>query len=154
MAKKKTARRQVREKGPVRVPLGGRRAKLQLSEADQKEFKKRGVVGRWMNDEGGRISAALAAGYRFTDPKYATSLGLGAIHEGNTDEGSRVSKIVTRPNGADLAVRGFLMEIPIKFWKEDQALKEERNQEVDKALNLGEGGTEQNQYGTGVTFSH
>ncbi|MHC4194150.1 MAG: hypothetical protein ACYSP9_08270 [Planctomycetota bacterium] len=153
---KKTPRREAREAGkPARVPLGGRRAKLQLSEADRKEFDRRKMIPRWVNDEGGRIQAALAGGYNFVDPKYATSLGHGVLTEGNTDEGARVSKIVTRAGPDGPAVRGYLMEIKEKLWKEDQETKEERNAQTDRALSLGEGGADdRNQYGPGVTFTH
>ena len=152
MAKqKKTARREAREKGPTRVPLGAVRSKLQLSEADRAEFTRRGMVPRWVNDDGGRLAAAQAGGYTFVDPKYVTSLGEGVISQGNTDQGSRVSKIVTRASESGAAVRGYLMEIRKKFYVEDQATKEERNQKIDEALHIGEGEAE---YGSGVTFSH
>jgi hypothetical protein len=153
---KKTARRQAREKGPVRVPLGGRRSKLQLSEADQKEFARRGMVPRWINNQDGRLEAAIAGGYNYVDPKHVTSLGHGVIGEENTDEGSRVSKIVTRASSEGPAVRGYLMEIRKKFWEQDQATKEERNAEIDKALAIGQKGEadSEHQYGPGVTFSH
>jgi len=155
MAKQsKTPRREAREAGkPVRVPLGGRRTKLQLSEADRKGFEDRNVIPRWINDDGGRIQAALAGGYNYVDPKHVTSLGQGVIGEGNTDLGSTVSKIVTRASSNDAATRAFLMEIKKRLWKEDQVTKEERNTEVDKALAIGEGGTTEHQYGEGVTFS-
>ncbi len=156
MAKQsKTPRREAREAGqPVRVPLGGRRSKLQLSEADQREFVRRKMIPRWINDDGGRLNAALAGGYNYVDPKYATSLGHGVLSEGNSDKGSRVSKIVTRAGVDGPAVWGFLMEINEKLWKADQDTKELRHAEVDKALNIGDGGTDSNQYGSGVTFSH
>ena len=155
MAKQsKTPRREAREAGkPVRVPLGGRRSKLQLSEADQKDFERRNMVPRWVNDDGGRIQAAQAGGYNFVDPKYVTSLGEGVIGQENTDLGSKVSKIVTRASADNAATRAFLMEIKKKFWKEDQITKEERNAQVDEALAIGEGGSTENQYGSGVTFS-
>ena len=152
----KTVRREAREKGPVRVPLGGRRSKLQLSEADEKEFKRRGMIPRWVNDEDGRLADASAGGYNYVDPKHVTSLGHGAISQGNTDEGSRVSKIVTRASNEGPAVRGYLMEIRKKYYDADQATKEERNAEIDKALAIvDQGGADAaNQYGPGVTFSH
>ena len=156
MAKQsKTPRREAREgQKPARVPLGGRRSKLQLSDADQKEFVRRRKVPRWVNDDGGRLQAATAGGYTFVDPKHATSLGQGAIGQENTDLGSKVSKIVTRASSEGAATRAFLMEIDKKFWDADQATKEERNSEVDEALSIGEGGSTENQYGSGVTFSH
>ena len=152
MAKQtKTVRREAREKGPTRVPLGGVRSKLQLSEADRKGFTERGMIPRWVNDDGGRLAAAQAGGYTFVDPKYATSLGSGVISQGNTDLGSKVSKIVTRASADGPAITGYLMEIRKKYWDADQILKEERNQVTDKALHIGDGEAE---YGSGVTFSH
>jgi len=147
-------RKQEREKGKVaRVPFGGTRYKLQLSEADNKEFKRRQKVPRWFNDQDGRIQRALSGGYQFVDPKYATSLGSGAIHQGNTDEGSRVSKIVSK---GEPVIRAFLMEISKKFWTEDQAAKQKINDKVDEALAVGQSGGAkvENQYGPGVTYSH
>lgn len=146
-------RKQAQKAGKIpRVPFGGPRYKLQLSDEDQKEFKRRGKVPRWFNDQDGRIQRALAAGYNFVKPEHARSLGSGAIHEGNTDEGARVSKIVSK---GDPITRAYLMEISRKYWLEDQERKEEINKEVDKALNIGkDGGADPNQYGPGVTFTH
>ena len=147
------ARKEEREKGKVaRVPVGAARYKLQLSKEDMDEFKRRGKVTYWFNDQDGRIERALGGGYTFVKPEHATSLGSGAIHQGNTDEGSRVSKIVSR---SEPIIRAYLMEIKKKYWDADQVLKEETNQKVDKALNIGEGGAEsEHQYGSGVTFHH
>ncbi|MHC4316154.1 MAG: hypothetical protein ACYSW3_27240 [Planctomycetota bacterium] len=53
-------RKQEREKGKVeRVPFGGTRYKLQLSDADDKEFKRRRMVPRWFNDQDGRMAISL-----------------------------------------------------------------------------------------------
>jgi len=147
-------RKQVQKEGKVeRVPFGGTRYKLQLSEADNKEFKRRRMVPRWFNDQDGRIQRALSGGYKFVKPEHATSLGSGAIHAGNTDEGSRVSKIVSK---GEPVVRAYLMEISKKFYDEDYALKQKVNDKVDEALAVGgAGGAEvENQYGPGVTYSH
>jgi hypothetical protein len=147
-------RKQQQKKGKVaRVPFGSHRYKLQLSEEDMKEFKRRGMVPRWFNDQDGRIQRALGGGYKFVKPEHATSLGSGAIHQGNTDEGSRVSKIVSK---GEPVIRAYLMEISKRFWNEDQAAKEAINMQVDEALAVGQaGGAEiENQYGKGVTYSH
>ncbi len=147
-------RKQEQEKGKVaRVPFSGQRYKLQLSEADNEGFKRRKMVPRWFNDQDGRIQRALSGGYKFVKPEYATSLGSGAIHEGNTDEGIRVSKIVSK---GDPVIRAYLMEISRKYYTEDQALKQKVNDEIDEALKVGQaGGAEvENQYGPGVTYSH
>ena len=144
-------RKQEREKGKVaRVPFSGTRYKLQLSEADMKEFKRRRKVPRWFNDQDGRIQKALGGGYAYVKPEHATSLGSGAIHEGNTDEGSRVSKVVSK---GEPVIRAYLMEISKKFWDADQAAKQKVNDQVDEALGAG-GADVENKYGPGVTYSH
>ncbi len=135
-----------------RVPLGGMRPRLQLSEADQKEFVRRRMVPRWINDRDGRVEQALAGGYKYVDPKYARSLGQSAINEGNTDIGSRVSKVVTKGN--ELVMSAFLMEIPKKLYGADQAAKEDKLLEGEKGLIAGHAGgaNVENQYGDGVTM--
>lgn len=150
----KPTKRQVRKQDErVRVPLGGMRLKTQLSDADMAEFKRRRMVPRWINDRDGRVEQAKAGGYRFVDPKYARSLGESAINEGNTDEGSRVSKVVTK--GGDLVMRAFLMEIPKKLYDADQQAKEDRLLEQEKGLIAGHAGgaNVENAYGPGVTFT-
>jgi hypothetical protein len=154
MADSKQTKGQVRKEGQrVRTPLGGMRLKLQLSDEDMAEFKRRRMVTRWVNDRDGRVEQALAGGYSYVDPKYAKSLGQSAILEGNTDEGSRVSKVVTKGN--DLVMRAFLMEIPKKLYDQDQQAKEDLLLEQEKGLIEGHaGGAEiDNQYGPGVTFT-
>ena len=136
-----------------RVPFSALRYKLQLSEEDLKGFRKRHKVPRWINDQDGRIAQALGGGYDFVKPEHAPSLGQGAIHQGSTDEGGRVSKIVSR---GDPPIRAFLMEVWEEHYKEDQASKEARNQKIDDALAVGQAGgaSVENQYGPGVTYSH
>ena len=145
-------RKQVREKGKVaRVPFGTVRLKTQLSDEDMAEFKKRGMKPRWFNDQDGRIPRALAGEYTFVHPDHATSLGQSAIHQGNTDEGSKVSMLAGR---GDSKLRMFLMEISLKLWKQDQVSKEDKirsNEQADPIQSEGGGGI---QYGDGVTYSH
>jgi len=135
-------RRQARQENKVeRIPFGGLRLKLQLSDAEFKAFGERGMVTRWFNDQDGRVEQAQAAGYTFVNPAHARSLGHNAIHEGNTDVGSKVSKIVTK--GRDLVMRAYLMEIKKEFYDEDFAAKMAVNDKVDEALALGgKGGTD------------
>jgi len=124
-----------RSEGKIkRVPMGGMRLKLQLSEADVKGFKVRQKVARWFNDDPGRVERARAGGYDFVDPKYATSLGEGALHRGNSSKAQRVSVVVNR---SDPITRAYLMEIDEAFYKEDQEAKEAVNRQVDDALALG-----------------
>ena len=138
----------------VRVPFGGPRLKLQLSPQDMKLFKKREMVPYWFNDEAGRIERALGAGYNFVDPKFAGSLGQGALHQDGQDpeSGVRVSLVVNK----DPVIRAYLMEIPKEFYDEDQAAKQAKNDQVDEALAAGGAGGDElgsNKYGEGVTYS-
>ncbi len=120
----------------ARVPFGSVRLKMQLSEEDMKEFKRRKMVTRWFNDDPGRIERALGGGYKFVKPKYATSLGQGALHrDGNDPESNARVSIVA--NRSDPITRAYLMEISEKFFYVDQAKKEEVNAQVDEALALG-----------------
>jgi len=120
----------------ARVPFGGFRLKLQMSDADMKGFKDRGVVTRWFNDDPGRIERAQGAGYKFVKPEHATSLGQGALHRDGKDSGSgvRISQVVNR---SEPVTRAYLMEIKEEFYEADKAAKETINQKVDDALALG-----------------
>lgn len=150
---KKETRKQTQKEGKrPRVPFSALRLKLQLSEEDMAGFKKRNMVPRWFNDQDGRIQRALGAGWKFVDPENAVSLGQGALHQGNTDEGTRVSKIVSR---GEPVIRAYLMEIWKKYYEEDKATKAKHLEKVDEALSAGKaGGADvENQYGEGVTYS-
>ena len=130
-------RKQERSEGKVaRVPFGGPRLKLQLSDEDMKGFKLRKMVLHWFNDDPGRIERALGGGYNFVKPERAKSLGLGALHGDGKDAESnvRVSIVVNR---SDPVTRAYLMEISEKHYCQDQATKEKRNMLVDEALALG-----------------
>ncbi len=149
---KQEVRKEAQEKGKVaRVPFGTVQLKMQLSASDQEGFKQRGLVPHWFNNKDGRIERAKAAGYTFVDPKYVTSLGSGAIHRGNTDEGSKVSMIVSR---GEPEIRAYLMEIKKKFYDEDQAAKEAHLVEKEKADPVESDGESGISYGSGVTYSH
>lgn len=129
-------RRRVKEEGKVtRIPFGGFRLKMQLSDEERKAFDERGTVGHWFNDQDGRVEQALAAGYTFVAPEHARSLGSGSLGEGNTDAGSKVSKIVSK--GKEEVIRAYLMEIKKEFYDEDYASKQAINDKVDEALALG-----------------
>ena len=149
-------RQQEKSKDKVeRVPFGGPRLKLQLSPQDRKMFTKRGMVPYWFTDEGGNVERAQGAGYDFVDPKYAGSLGQGALHQDGKDSesGARVSLIVNR----DPVQRGYLMEIKKEFYDEDQKAKEAQNEQVDEALAAGGAGGDElgsKKYGKGVSYSH
>ena len=145
-------RQQAQEKGKVaRVPFGTVQLKMQLSAADEAGFKQRGMVPHWFNGKDGRIERAKAAGYSFVDPEHATSLGQSVIHRGNTDEGSKVSMIVSR---GEPEIRAYLMEIKKKFYDEDKKAKEAYRVEREKADPIESDGESGITYGSGVTYSH
>jgi hypothetical protein len=137
MNKMANTRKSERSEGrTARVPFGGFRLRTQLSKEDMLGFKKRRMVTRWFNDEPGRLERALAGGYNFVKPEYATSLGQGALHgDGNDPESNaRVSMVVNR---GEPIIRAYLMEISKKFHDEDKAAKEKVNAQVDEALAIG-----------------
>ena len=145
-------RKQVREKGKVeRVPFGTVRLKTQLSKADEDGFKERGMKPRWFNDTDGRIARADASGYSFVDPEHATSLGQSAIHQGNTDEGSKVSMMAGR---GESQLRMYLMEISLKNWKSDQKAKMDYIDDLERQDPFDQDGASGIGYGSGVKYSH
>lgn len=112
----KTQERESKEITRQRVPLSGQRHKLQISDADQENCDSRGVRPRWMNDEKGRVQAALAGGYKFCQPEHYQSMaGFVAVEGDNTDVGSKISKVVNRDG-----TRAYLMEVRKEFFNEDQ----------------------------------
>ncbi len=146
------ARKEEREEGRrVRVPMGARRSKLQLSDQEAKALAEAGYVTRWVNDRDGRVERAQAGGYEFVKPEEATSVGNHEVAQGNTDVGGKVSKIVSR---GDPVIRAYLMKIKKEYYDEDQKAKEETNRRVDEALSGGEAGGAgiENKYGPGVTY--
>ena len=93
----------------ARVPLGTSQPKLSAE-------KRPGFVGRWVNDAGGRIDAAKAAGYQ-------------------PDDKGRKVQVGTHADGKTLWA--FLMWQKEEFYKEDQAAKQVVVDEVDAAMMRG-----------------
>ena len=89
---------------------------------------------RWVKDQSGRLTTMYNRGYDFVP--YDSRLGIGEEStDGNTDVGGRVSVIA----GADASskeggYRQFLMMIPEEIYSEIQKLKQEKNDEVDRAI--------------------
>jgi hypothetical protein len=122
-----------------RVPFGAHRTKLQV------EDKIPGYELRWFNDQDGRIQRALDGGYMFVTPDEVPRLGQGALHQGNSDINSKVSKVVSR---GQHEIRAYLMKIREEYYREDQAVKEDINYQVDEAMRAGapSGNVVENQY--------
>lgn len=94
-----------------------------------------GKTGRWVNDMGGRLQAFLDAGYVFVQREKRRTE---EDREGNTDIGSRVSKIVDKTARLDSKpVRAYLMAIDKDLYEEDQTAKLEKIKEIDKQIHRG-----------------
>ena len=112
----------------ARRPLGTPKTKLFIPNMA-------GYIGRVINDIPGRIEAALEGGYEFVQIEDAPGWG-NAITDGNTDLGTKVSRIVgTHQDGTPM--RGYLMRIREEWYKADQAEKQTRIDEVDIAIKQG-----------------
>ena len=144
MSKEQTEK--VEEVKRVRVPMGGRRTKLQLSDEDAQALKDAGWTPRWVSDKDGRIQQALSGGYVFVEPEEATSIGQFSLTKGSDDLSGKVSLIVSKGEGSP--VTAFLMKIQKKFYNEDQLAKEQSNIAYDEALKAGQpgGNVVDNQY--------
>ena len=111
-----------------RVPLGAPRLKLKIKEQDPN------FVARWINDKGGRLEHALEGGYSFVGR--GVTVGTPDVIPGNTDPGSRVSKIVgTDEDGSPL--RAYSMQIDRDTYEKDQDAKEAERQRTESAIRNG-----------------
>lgn len=136
----------VEEVKRVRVPMGGRNTKLQLSQADAKALKEAGWTPRFVNDKDGRLQQALAGGYVFVTPQEAPSIGQHSLTKGSDDLNGKVSMIVSK--GGNEPITGFLMKIKTEYYEEDQRTKELKNIAFDDAISSGQpgGNVVDNQY--------
>jgi len=122
-----------------RTPLGVMRGKLDAKIPD-------GFVGRWINDEGNRISAAIQGGWEFM--KGGEPVGQGPV-DLNSDLGSYTSQIAgTKDDGSPL--RTYLMVIKREWYEEDQREKQRPVDEIDNQIRRGKfapnGGSNDKQY--------
>lgn len=102
----------------ARIPLGTPQSKLQASVP-------KGMVGRWVNDVGGRIQQALNAGYEFINDAGTTG----------SRESGRVQIVGVREDGSPM--HGYLMAIPEGWHKEDQARKQEPLERFEAEIRRG-----------------
>jgi len=105
----------------------GRRKRTPLGHQDQKlaRVASKGMVGRWINDVGNRIALALQGDW--THVMEST---------GPDGEEKPVSMVVgTREDGGPLTA--YYMEIPDKFYREDQAEKQKQVDVIDDAIRHG-----------------
>jgi hypothetical protein len=115
-------RRERRERKP-RKPVGGVQQRLQAPE-------RKGYYRRWVNEDPGRLQRFEEAGYQFVQDKEAIEKSSGVKLD------TRIRQIVgVHENGSPKY--GFLMELPMKFYTQDQAAKQAELDEVDEQLRGG-----------------
>jgi len=119
------------------VSFASSRKKLEVLWANPKEQED--FVARWFNDETDRLVRAEQAGYQYVRPDEVAGVGQGEIGDGNTDLGSRVSRIVGRTESRE-PIRATLMKINKRFYQEDLDAKEARNALVDSSIRSGNAG--------------
>ena len=105
----------------------GRQERIPLGQARPKMARKAspGMVGRWINDTGGRIADARRAGYAH-------------VMESLTPDGEKSPAsmpVGTAETGG--ALIAFYMEIPEKLYRADQKVKQREIDLVDEAIQRG-----------------
>ncbi len=129
-----------------RVPMGGRRTRLQLSDEDRQILTDAGWTMRWVNDKDGRLQQALAGGYVHVTCDEAPSIGQYSLTKKGTSLDNSVSLTVSK--GIENPIEGFLMKIRTELYNEDQFDKEQTNVAHDEAMSAGKpgGNVVENQY--------
>ncbi len=105
---------------PKRIPVASNRAPLQFKGVDQENF-----APRWVMDKDDRIPMFLEAGYTFVNRGEQKIVGERTVDSKTLD--TRVSK---SSGGRQL----FLMQLPKKFYDQDQAAKQRAVDELEKSM--------------------
>jgi len=109
-----------------RVPLGAPRRKLAFT--GRQGFKRRVI-----NDVGTRLDDAIAGGYQFVLKDGAEFKDADVINRNEA-----VNNCVCRTIDKTEGTKGYLMEIPIAYYNEDQAAKQKVIDEQEDAILNGE----------------
>jgi len=113
-----------------RIPLGRPRFRLSAS-----KIIPPGMVGRWVNDDPGRLDAAQEGGWRFlADPN--AKIGEGAGNEREMLSANVCRRVGTRDGGEKKV--GYLMVIDKELYDQDQAEKQQQIDSVEQGLARGE----------------
>jgi hypothetical protein len=128
----------VRE-GRERVPLGAHRQKLSIDHLHIPENK----VARWVNDTPGRIGQAIEGGYMHVRSPQKETVGEDPLTTGNLGDSVNV---VVGSNEDGSALTGYLMVIDKDLYDEDQAYKQAKLDELDKAIKEGQVEPSEGQY--------
>lgn len=122
---------------PKRVPFSATSQKTQVDFLDEDFHKK--WQARWINDQRSRIQRAQQAGYEFVEAEEVIGIG-GQDLRANTDQGSRVSMVVTGPVDGNPEVRAYLMKLRRDWYNEDQNDKRQKQKESQTAMLQGQAG--------------
>ena len=120
---------------PKRVPIATRN----ILTTDQRD----GFVRRWVNDTPGRVQMFEDAGYEIV--REPTKVG-----DDRAGEASNVGASITRKS-VGAGQEAVLMEIPIEFYEEDQAAKEQSLKSKEASLIPNE--LKSDTYGSGISIS-
>jgi len=113
-----------------RIPLGRPRFKLKANHLIPPD-----KIGRWINDDPGRLEDAQQAGYTFVKDSDA-QVGEGAENERDGLSSSVRRRVGVRADGK--AKMAYLMAISREFFEEDQTGKEQDRKEIESGLRRGE----------------
>jgi len=111
-----------------RVPLGTPRTKLTFT------GKEPGYVYRVVNDDPGRLQAAVNGGYEFVVDEKSV---LGEDVENTREMGAKVTRNVGGLNQQGQPRKGYLMKIRQDWYDEDQQAKQDAIDEKEKATKQG-----------------
>lgn len=115
-----------------RVGLGSHKKEMTLP----KGLIKTSYTARWINDDGDRLQTAQESGWEFVLNEKGAHVGE-AIQDGNTDLGSRISKVVDKTPRLGTPRRAYLMQIKTQWYTEDQKAKLDRVETVDQQIKQG-----------------
>ncbi len=117
----------------TRVPMNSAELKLTAQEIP-------GYYLYWMKGTPERIQQALSAGYTFVEMNETLTmnsiLGSSSADSGNTDLGSRVSRLGGSEVGSDgQPIRLYLMKLPEEYHQEDIKAQDKRSMQLSETLN-------------------
>lgn len=105
-----------------RKPFGGPRSKLQVNHPID------GYHLRWINDEPGRLQAALDGGYNFVEP---TEVKWETNHE------NKVKVLAGTQKDKITPMYTYLMKLPMEYYLEDKEAYEKTNKQIENAIKGG-----------------
>lgn len=125
---------ELKAKRPERIPLDGSRTRLALDE----DKLDPAYHYKWVNDVDDRIMRYKNAYYEHVSGEEGLTIGQRSI-DSSTGE---LASVVSRDGGKGITV--YLMKIPVEFYNEDKAAKEElterRADAFKQSLNSGQEG--------------